>query len=420
MRFDLKNALQEDHFKMPNYKKFPLGVVAPAEKSRNLFVLPEKCWLLNLDQIEKETGSLNDPIFIDFSDISVSSYQFTTDHVLYSKLRPNLNKVVCPEVSGVCTSELVRLRPDPKLLLRKYLTFFLRSEHYMPFARKVVSGAKMPRMIMPKFWEYEIPLPPLAEQNCIVEILDQADALRQQRRHADELSQKIISVLFQDMFGDPLSRENPIPKKTLAELGTLVRGVSKHRPTNEPDLFNGPYPLIQTGDIANSNGLISKFSSTYSELGLAQSKLWPAGTLCVTIAANIGKTAILTFDACFPDSVVGFSAKNGTQAEYVQALFGFLQPILEMNAPSAAQKNINLKTLRELVVPAPTPELQKKFAEQVASFRASSTAQATSRATLETLFQSLLHRAFDGSLTAAWRESHAKEILQEMESQSKA
>src|SRR5690606_38147340 len=92
----------------------------------------------------------------------------------------------------------------------------------------------------------------------------------------------------------------------LCELGNLDRGVSKHRPRNEPALLGGPYPLVQTGDVANSEGYIQNHLSTYTELGLKQSKLWPAGTLCITIAANIANTGILTYDACFPDSVVGF------------------------------------------------------------------------------------------------------------------
>src|SRR5262249_25290581 len=91
------------------------------------------------------------------------------------------------------------------------------------------------------------------------------------------------------------------------ELGTFGRGRSKHRPRNDPALFEGgTHPLIQTGDVARSYGTIRTYSSKYNDIGLAQSRLWPAGTLCITIAANIADSGILGFDACFPDSVVGF------------------------------------------------------------------------------------------------------------------
>ncbi len=152
----------------------------------------------------------------------------------------------------------------------------------------------------------------------------------------------------------------------LIELGTLGRGVSKHRPRNDERLLGGKYPLIQTGEIANADVYIETYSNTYSDLGLAQSKMWEKGTLCITIAANIAKTGILTFDACFPDSVVGFIANERTNNLYIHYWFSFFQAILEEQAPAAAQKNINLKILSELKVITPSIEIQNSFAAFVA------------------------------------------------------
>lgn len=98
---------------------------------------------------------------------------------------------------------------------------------------------------------------------------------------------------------------------------SLDRGRSQYRPRNAPELLNGPYPLIQTGDVSKAGLYITTYQNTYSELGLKQSKLWKAGTLCITIAANIAQTAILAFDACFPDSVVGFIPYGDVNAVYV-------------------------------------------------------------------------------------------------------
>ena len=94
---------------------------------------------------------------------------------------------------------------------------------------------------------------------------------------------------------------------SLANLGDLNRGKSKHRPRNDPILFGGKYPFIQTGVVKNSKGKITSFKQTYNEIGLAQSKLFPTNTICITIAANIADTSVLTFPACFPDSVVGYN-----------------------------------------------------------------------------------------------------------------
>lgn len=146
------------------------------------------------------------------------------------------------------------------------------------------------------------------------------------------------------MFGDPVSNSKHLPLKTLPQLGTFGRGVSKYRPRNAPELLNGPYPLIQTGDIANSELYIKNYNNTYSEVGLKQSKMWDKGTLCITIAANIAKTAILQFDACFPDSVVGFNGNNLIDNIFVHYWFSFFQEILENQAPESAQKILILKS----------------------------------------------------------------------------
>jgi type I restriction enzyme S subunit len=149
-------------------------------------------------------------------------------------------------------------------------------------------------------------------------------------------------------------------------LGEMSRGKSKHRPRNEPKLFGGKYPFIQTGDIAQSNGKITKYSQAYNDAGLKQSRLWPKGTLCITIAANIADTAILDFDACFPDSVVGFIADNRlTSEDYVAFFMKTAKANLEQFAPATAQKNINMGILNKVVIPLPPLEEQRIIVDQV-------------------------------------------------------
>lgn len=218
----------------------------------------------------------------------------------------------------------------------------------------------------------EIPLPALAEQRRIATILAKADALHAKRREAIAKLDQLLQSVFLDMFGDPVTNPKGWPIGKLADLGKLDRGVSKHRPRGAPELLGGNHPLIQTGDVARSGGYIREYSSTYSDMGLKQSRKWPAGTLCITIAANIADTGILTFDACFPDSVVGFTANKESTTEFVQALMGFLRGILEERAPQVAQKNINLAILRDLPVPMPPVDKQRqwaKFASRVESMR---------------------------------------------------
>jgi type I restriction enzyme S subunit len=183
-----------------------------------------------------------------------------------------------------------------------------------------------------------------------------------------------------------------------ADFGKLDRGRSKNRPRDEPSLYGGKYPFIQTGDVANSNGQITAYTQTYSEKGLAQSRMWPAGTLVITIAANIGKTAILTFPACFPDSIVGFIPGERALVDYVRQWLVTMESRLEEAAPQMAQKNINLKILSELTIPVPPLPLQKEFAQRVAEIRALEATQVAGRQRLEALSQSMLHRAFAGEM----------------------
>jgi type I restriction enzyme S subunit len=126
--------------------------------------------------------------------------------------------------------------------------------------------------------------------------------------------------------------------------------------------------------------------------------MWPAGTLCITIAANIGRTGILTFDACFPDSVVGFRCDDQATVEYVRIWMSFLQASLEEKAPESAQKNINLQILRNLDVPVPATGLRREFFHRIAAIERTKRSLRASSVELDALFASLQHRAFRGEL----------------------
>lgn len=152
-------------------------------------------------------------------------------------------------------------------------------------------------------------------------------------------------------------------KKTLDELGTVGRGRSKHRPRNDPKLFGGKYPFIQTADVKNANFYIINFSSTYNEEGLAQSKLWPAGTLCITIAANIADTGILAIPACFPDSIMGFVANEEiADTRFVKYCFDVLQKECKQISQGTAQDNLSWEKLSTIKFLVPPLQTQKRIA----------------------------------------------------------
>lgn len=149
---------------------------------------------------------------------------------------------------------------------------------------------------------------------------------------------------------------------TLDKLGSISRGKSKHRPRNDKTLFGGKYPFIQTADVKAAGLYLTEYTETYSDKGLEQSKLWPAGTLCITIAANIADTTILGIDACFPDSVMGFIPYEGvSNVKFVKYAFDILQRDCKKISQGTAQDNLSWKKLSTIKFPSPDIEIQNKI-----------------------------------------------------------
>ena len=190
--------------------------------------------------------------------------------------------------------------------------------------------------------------------------------------------------------------------KKFGDLGVLERGRSKHRPRNDPKLFGGKYPFIQTGDVARSGMYVVEHSQTLSEIGMEQSRIFPKDTLCITIAANIGDVAILTYDCCFPDSVVGFTPNGLTSSKFIYFMMSTIQRELEANAPATAQKNINLKILNDLMINLPSMNEQKEILAVLENiFEKQQQAKAAAEAVLaqiDTMKKAILARAFRGEL----------------------
>ena len=240
-------------------------------------------------------------------------------------------------------------------------------KHYFRFNRpnKLIENPSFPSIKLSKIQGIDLRLPAPEEGVRQVQALERIESQIEQAKKLLMHLDSLVKSRFVEMFGDPAANTHLLPVEKLSELGLLERGKSKHRPRNAPELRggpDGPYPLIQTGDIANAGLYIDTYEETYTELGLQQSRMWPRGTLCITIAANIAQTSILAIDACFPDSVVGFTPGARISNVFLHYWFGYFQEILEKQAPQAAQKNINLKILSNLNVIVPPLEPQGEFA----------------------------------------------------------
>ncbi|MBO5947812.1 restriction endonuclease subunit S [bacterium] len=282
----------------------------------------------------------------------------------------------------------------------RFAYYYLQS---LDFA-KYYQGAAIPHIYYKDYKNEKLVLPPLPEQQRIVKILDEAfeniekakqNAL-QNLNNAKELFESYLTSIF-------VNNDN-WDKKKLSEVAIdFGRGRSRHRPRNDKKLYGGQYPFIQTGEIRNSNHFITEYSQTYNEIGLAQSKLWPKGTLCITIAANIAETGVLTFDACFPDSVIGcVFDETKTNIDYVEYLLQSFKAILQGEGKGSAQDNINLGTFEKHCFPFPDKTKQDEIVDKLNCMRANivklEQIYEQKIKDLDELKQSILQKAFNGEL----------------------
>jgi type I restriction enzyme S subunit len=282
-------------------------------------------------------------------------------------------------------------------LLPEYLFYFIKAKEKELY--KNATGSTFLQINRAVIEQIEIPLPPLPIQKQIAAVLEKADYFRQKSQQMEQELNSLAQSVFLDMFGDPINNSKGWSTYAFKELGELKRGKSKHRPRNDPKLLGGPYPLIQTGDVARADNYITSFKQTYSEIGLQQSKEWDEGTLCITIAANIADTAILSFKACFPDSVVGFNADESiTSNVYIHHWLKQYQRVLQDLAPESAQKNINLKILEQVQIFIPPLELQREFILKIEQIEKLKKENKLKTLEFNENFNSLMQRAFKGEL----------------------
>jgi type I restriction enzyme, S subunit len=289
----------------------------------------------------------------------------------------------------------------------KWFLYYLYALDLEGTLKNHFSGAGIQHFTGEALARFELPIPPCSEMQRIVNRLDESfESIATARANAEKNLQN-ARILFEShlrpIFAERAGSDGWVEKRLCEVAKDFGRGKSKHRPRNDPRLYGGNYPFIQTGDVRNSSHTITSYSQTYNDTGLAQSKLWPAGTLCITIAANIAETGILGFDACFPDSVIGVVVdKAATSNKFLKYLLQSFKTRLQAQGKGSAQDNINLGTFENQRFPFPSPKVQQAIVSTLDNLR-----EETHRlesiyqrkiAALDELKKSLLHQAFTGEL----------------------
>ena len=307
---------------------------------------------------------------------------------------------------ATCNQSVVSINPkDSAGLLPEYLYSNLQARYDEIRMLTGDSGNDRRGLNMILIRNMEIPVPPLGEQHQIVRIVGEGtEAIATAKVNAQKNLQN-ADDLFREQLQALLSQQGQEWRwKRLEEIAVCFgRGRSRHRPRNAPHLYGGDYPFVQTGDIRNADHVVTEFTQTYSEAGLAQSKLWPKGTVCITIAANIAETAVLEFDACFPDSVVGLVV-NPEEADsgFVEYALQSYKERLQAMGKGSAQDNINMGTFENEWFPVPSVPQQREIVLRLDDLREEAGRLASiyqqKLAALEALKKSLLHQAFTGQL----------------------
>lgn len=338
-----------------------------------------KVWALNLDQIESHSGKVLSKLMLNRNEVGPSTYVFNKGTVLYSKLRPYLNKVVIAEDDGVATTELIPLRCDESKVLPNYLAHFLRSATFLAFATNVVAGAKMPRMVMNEFWSYPVPLPPLQEQRRIAAILDQAETLRTQRRTALALLDSLTQSLFLDMFGDSKTNKQGLQ---VAPLGSVVKLKSGNFLSASQMAANGQFPVYGGNGV---NGSHDAFMFEEPKIVIGR-----VGAYCGCVHVTEPRSWV-TDNALYLET---FSTE--LQQEYLAFALG--EAKLNQYASQSGQPLISGARIAAVNLLIPPLPLQQAFATRIQSIEALKATHRHALAALDELFASLQQRAFAGLL----------------------
>ena len=386
------------------WKLIALGKIAPANSNG----MPDEgteVWNLSLDEVEPVTGRILNKTLCRVSELGSAKCSFDTRHVLYSKLRPYLNKVVLPDESGVGTSELIPMLPDPKQLDREFLAFYLRSPMFLDFANANTRGANLPRIAMKELWKHKVPVPDsLDEQRRIVarikECMERVEEIEGLRAEAIEESDALVqSVLHDTWRSDEIASAE---KMALDELGQITTGNTPSR--KKPEFFGGSQPWVTPGDF---NGrLIATGRECLSKKGIAEgrARVVPEGSvLVVCIGATIGKVALAVRDLGINQQInaVTFD-KEKVLPEYGYWACRALVPEIIGNASKNTLPILNKGKFSKLQIPVPSLYIQEQVSSKLDAVEAAVSEMRRDLSesnTASTAFRdSILRKAFAGDL----------------------
>ena len=336
--------------------------------------------------------------------------------------------LVAEDLPGIlCGYHLALIRPLAHKMHGPYLAWLHSSKMFRSHYETQAVGVTRFGLSQNTFKEARVPLPPLPEQQRIAAYLDASctaiDAAVVAKRRQIEMLGDLRESIIQSAVTKGLNPKvkmidsvidwipelpNHWKKVKLKRHVEMLRGQFSHRPRNDPAYYDGPYPFIQTGSISAVDKFITEYSQTLNELGLSVSKMFPSGTIVMTITgAKIAEVAVTTFDACFPDSIVGFVPDHCLDKDYLFYVLVAMKPALLGSMIVTTQPNINYVQIGSNYIPLPPLAEQKAIARhienEISRIKAIHGSLDRQIATLTAYRKSLIHECVTGQrrVTAA-------------------
>ncbi|WP_069146521.1 restriction endonuclease subunit S [Rhodococcus erythropolis] len=353
------------------WEKCPLFALVRVNTESNKTGTESNLLSLSYGRIIRKDITANDGLL----PASFNTYQVIQQNDIVLRLtdlqndKRSLRSAISPE-RGIITSAYLAVTPTG--ILPNFLSYLLRAYDLQKVFYAMGGGLRQSMKFSDIKW-LPVVLPPESTQQAIVDFLDQEtsqinELIGKQEQLVELLAEKRQAIINRAVTKglDPTSLTKPsgdpwignVPEHwsllALKNCSQVKRGRFMHRPRNAPHLYGGKYPFIQTGAIARAQGkYITEYSQTLSEAGLETSALMPQGTLVMAIAANIADVAILSFDSCAPDSVLGFRPTDRTNPDFLYYALTAKRAELISEAPVTSQGNLNVERVGGVTIPLP-------------------------------------------------------------------
>lgn len=371
--------------------KYTLKDIAPIQQGQ--VSESDEYWLLNLDMVESNTGRIINYVYSTLDEISASTVKFDTKSVLYSKLRPYLNKVVLPEREGYATSEMLPLRPNTQIITREYLTYFLRSKHFVEYINEKVSGAKMPRANMADLKAVEIDCPDLEVQKRITSELDKLVTIISFRQQELQKLDELIKARFVELMNSAELSEEVTVEQITERVKVGFVGTCEKYYTDASGI-----PMLRTGNITDHGIDTSDLKYVTEEFHDKNKKSQiHRGDLLIARHGSNGQANVYDGpEAQCLNAVVIVPNQAVAKSVFLAGLINSpeVKEQIDRTLVGSTQHVVNTKSIANLVVRIPCLEVQEQYETFVEQTEKSKIVVQKALDEAELLYESLMQKYF--------------------------